>query len=148
MVDNGALFAVAIPEINGQEGCRLLAYQDQFGVWTVGWGDTGPGIVAGTRWTQAQANDALLARLNGFCAQLDAGIPWWRGLGLPRQAVLLSMIYQMGDAGLMAFHRTLTAVEDGQYVQASEFMLQSAWANQTPTRAKALSQQMATGAIQ
>ncbi len=42
------------------ESCRLTAYQDQGGVWTIGWGHTGPEVVEGLVWTQAQA-DAQLA---------------------------------------------------------------------------------------
>lgn len=46
------------------EGCKLTAYQDTRGIWTVGYGCTGSGIVAGTVWTQAQADEALEHRLN------------------------------------------------------------------------------------
>jgi lysozyme len=41
------------------EGLRLEAYQDSAGVWTIGYGHTGPEIRAGQRITEAQA-DALL----------------------------------------------------------------------------------------
>ena len=33
------------------EGCRLKAYLCPAGVWTIGWGSTGPGIVKGVVWT-------------------------------------------------------------------------------------------------
>lgn len=42
------------------EGCRLTAYQDQNGIWTIGYGHTGPEVVEGLVWTQEQA-DAQLA---------------------------------------------------------------------------------------
>lgn len=42
------------------EGCRLEAYRDQGGVWTIGYGHTGPDVVQGLRWTQAQADAQLL----------------------------------------------------------------------------------------
>lgn len=42
------------------EQCRLTAYQDERGVWTIGWGHTGPEVVEGLTWSQAQA-DAQLA---------------------------------------------------------------------------------------
>lgn len=41
------------------EGCRLTAYQDQAGVWTIGYGHTGPEVVEGLVWTQDQADAAL-----------------------------------------------------------------------------------------
>jgi lysozyme len=43
------------------EGCRLTAYQDQVGVWTIGYGHTGPEICAGMAITLEQA-EALLAK--------------------------------------------------------------------------------------
>ncbi len=41
------------------EGCQLSAYADQGGVWTIGYGHTGPGVHAGLTITQQQA-DAFL----------------------------------------------------------------------------------------
>lgn len=43
-------------QIQGYEDCKLVAYQDVGGVWTIGRGATGPGIVRGTVWTQEQAD--------------------------------------------------------------------------------------------
>ena len=42
------------------ESCRLTAYPDLKGIWTIGWGHTGPEVVPGLVWTQAQADAALL----------------------------------------------------------------------------------------
>lgn len=53
----------AIDFIKTAEGCRLEAYQDQGGVWTIGYGHTGPEVVAGLVWTQQQAEDALAVDL-------------------------------------------------------------------------------------
>lgn len=41
------------------EGLRLHAYQDSGGVWTIGWGHTGPDVHEGLVWTRAQALAAL-----------------------------------------------------------------------------------------
>lgn len=38
------------------ESCKLTAYRDQRGIWTCGWGATGPDISARTHWTQEQAD--------------------------------------------------------------------------------------------
>jgi lysozyme len=40
------------------EGCRLVAYQDVAGVWTIGWGHTGKDVYEGLVWTQQQADEA------------------------------------------------------------------------------------------
>jgi lysozyme len=43
------------------EGFRLTAYQDQVGVWTIGYGHTGPDVTPGQTITMAEAQ-ALLAQ--------------------------------------------------------------------------------------
>ncbi|OQS42352.1 lysozyme [Chromobacterium haemolyticum] len=53
--------ANGIKLIQGFEGLSLKAYQDSVGVWTIGYGHTGPEVTLGLVITQAQA-DALLAR--------------------------------------------------------------------------------------
>jgi lysozyme len=46
------------------EQCRLMAYRDQGGVWTIGWGHTGPEVEQGLTWTQQQADTALVDDVN------------------------------------------------------------------------------------
>lgn len=59
----------------GFESCRLVAYQDVRGIWTIGWGHTGPEVVEGLVWTQEQADAQLEkdmayaeCRVNGLLA--------------------------------------------------------------------------------
>jgi lysozyme len=47
----------------GFEGLRLAAYQDVAGVWTVGYGHTGPDVGAGLTITEEEAETMLLADL-------------------------------------------------------------------------------------
>ena len=51
---------IALPLIKEFEGCKLKAYRDQRGIWTCGWGATGPEITAKTTWTQEQADARLV----------------------------------------------------------------------------------------
>jgi lysozyme len=53
----------AIDLIKHFEGCKLKAYQDEGGVWTIGWGCTGPSITESTEWTQRFADDELERRV-------------------------------------------------------------------------------------
>lgn len=48
------------------EGCRLIAYLCPAGVWTIGWGATGPEVKPGTAWTQPQADARLEADAERF----------------------------------------------------------------------------------
>jgi lysozyme len=45
------------------ESCRLTAYPDIKGIWTIGWGHTGPEVVEGLVWTQDQADSQLVIDL-------------------------------------------------------------------------------------
>lgn len=45
------------------EGLRLEAYQDSGGVWTVGYGHTGPALLAGMKISEADAEAMLMADL-------------------------------------------------------------------------------------
>ena len=89
------------------EGLRLTAYQDMVGVWTIGYGHTGPDVKAGLTITQQQAEQLLindLARFNnGVNAlvtvkinqnQFDALISFSYNLGLGslQQSTLLRLL--------------------------------------------------------
>lgn len=58
--------AHAMALIRRWEGCRLVAYKCPAGIWTIGWGSTGPGITEGVRWTQAQADERLARDVEKF----------------------------------------------------------------------------------
>lgn len=62
-----------------------------------------------------------------------------------REAVLLSMAYQMGVDGLDGFKGTLSSIAAGRWDEAYTGMLNSRWAKQTPARAKRHAEQMRTG---
>lgn len=62
-----------------------------------------------------------------------------------RTAVLVSMAYQMGVAGLAQFKNTLYLVETKQFEEAAKAMLDSKWTRQTPNRAKRHAEQMRSG---
>jgi lysozyme len=50
------------------EGCNLTAYQDQVGVWTIGYGHTGQDVVSGLTITQDQAQDLLAQDVSSAAA--------------------------------------------------------------------------------
>jgi lysozyme len=136
-------------DIARDEGCRLCAYQDTLGVWTVGYGHAH--VPPGTVWTQAQADDQLAADIARAAGLLDAHIPWWRGLADPRQDVLANMTFNLGwlsrdgRRGLGAFHTTLALIKAGDYAAAAAHMLSLPWAHQVGARAARLSAQMRSG---
>jgi lysozyme len=48
------------------EGCRLTAYRDAVGVWTIGWGQTGDWIHSGLEISQGRADELLAESLAKF----------------------------------------------------------------------------------
>ena len=69
---------------------------------------------------------------------LDAHIPWWRSLSLPRQNVLLNMCFNMwgnGTNGLSAFRNMLAAARAGRHDDVPGHMQASRWFGQVGNRA-------------
>jgi lysozyme len=60
-VNNYTYSATGLSLTERFEGCKLTAYQDQAGVWTIGYGHTGPDVAEGLSITSEQA-EALLAK--------------------------------------------------------------------------------------
>lgn len=121
------------------EGCRLEAYQDTLGVWTIGYGCTGPEIVAGLVWNQEQADSQFQYRY----AQAVAGAiqhfgnpPWFHALNEVRQAACIDMVYQLGPRGFGEFEQMLSALHCQEWQEAHDTCLQSLYAEQTPARAR------------
>lgn len=96
-----AIAALATPLIKIEEGCRLTAYLDVGGVWTIGYGCTGPEITRGTIWTQDKADSELARRLAGeFVPALLAAL----GKPLPDAAcaALICMLWNVGAGAVKA----------------------------------------------
>jgi len=51
---------IALDFIKAAEGCKLKAYLDEGGIWTVGYGQTGRHVTKDTVWTQEQADESLV----------------------------------------------------------------------------------------
>jgi lysozyme len=58
----------------GFEGLRLTAYQDVVGVWTVGYGHTGPALLAGMTISEADADALLRADLADAVACVNRAV--------------------------------------------------------------------------
>ena len=134
-------------QLRRDEGEVLTAYQDHLGFWTLGVGRLidkrkGGGITADES-AYLLSND-----IDKREAELLRRAPWMANLDPVRFGALLNMAFQMGVDGLLGFRNTLAMVRDGDYDGAASNMLHSKWAEQTPDRAKRISDQMKTGAWQ
>lgn len=64
-----------------------------------------------------------------------AAFSWFAGLTSARQAVIVSMLYQLGLGGFKKFARMQIALMAGDYDQAALQMTRSKWATQVGMRA-------------
>lgn len=76
---------------------------------------------------------------------LTKNLPGWETLSQARQMVLVSMVFQMGWAGVSRFAKFLGAVRRNDFEDAAREMLDSAWHAQTPARAERLAKMMREG---
>ena len=134
-----------IAALKQDEGLRLTAYLDTVGVWTIGYGHTGPEVKRGLVWTAEKAEQVFIEDIKSHNAKLYARAPWIRQLDPVRRRVLENMAFNLGIDGLLGFKNTLKAVQDGRYDDAANGMLASLWAKQVKGRAVRLAQEMRTG---
>ena len=63
---------------------------------------------------------------------------WFDELHPVRQDVLVSMVFQLGEAGTRQFTQTLMDMSMGNFMRAADRIRKSKWASQTPGRVERL----------
>jgi lysozyme len=81
------------------EGCRLMPYLCSAGVWTCGWGSTGPDVFPGRPWTQAYADHRLDLDAVRFARGTRALCPYLTGDAL---CAIADFSYNLGLGRLQA----------------------------------------------
>jgi lysozyme len=122
-----------------EEGRRHVAYWDTANPRnaTNGIGHKDNSMVVGvTTWTDNQIDVMFAADYAKAASGIAAGFPQFRSLDVVRQAVLISMSFQMGVAGVLEFHHTLAAIAAQRWDQAAIGIHDSEWYTQTPARAE------------
>lgn len=125
------------------EGVRKYAYRDSLGYWTIGVGrliDKAKGGGLSDEEIEFLLNNDIEDKMT----ELNKALPWLSNLSEARQGVLLNMSFQLGINGILNFKNTLSLIKQGLYKEASDNMLKSLWAKQTPERAARLAKQMST----
>lgn len=123
------------------EGRRLKPYVCTAGKLTIGFGrnldDVGISI--------DEAEFMLDNDIKRTLAECRSNFTWFNGLSENRQAVVASMVFNMGLARFKVFARTIAHIEAGYYEDAAREMLDSKWASQVGHRAVELAQLMREG---
>lgn len=124
-----------LADLRRDEGWSASAYQDHLGFWTIGYGflidDRKGGFLPrqiGEAWLKyaAEARWEALVRARAWIEDQPEDV----------QIALANMAYQMGVNGVLKFKKMLDALAIGDRQTAAIEALDSAWAQQTPERAK------------
>lgn len=88
---------IAMTFVASKEALRLDAYQDSVGVWTIGYGHTGPEVTSGLATTEAAARAWLRSDLETAAGRLEARIgAVVSELTDNQYAALLSFVFNLG----------------------------------------------------
>jgi lysozyme len=81
--------------IQSFESCRLIAYLDTRGIWTIGWGHTGHEVKEGLSWTQEQADQ----QLNTDIGEVDLALQCGLGVDVNQNQwdALTSFVFNVGS---------------------------------------------------
>lgn len=110
----------AIDLIKKFEGRCLKAYKCPAGVWTIGYGQTGPDIVEGVQWTIWQAEEALKTVLAKFAAAVDRLVTV--ELTDNQRAALICLTYNIGEGNFKS-STLLKVLNRGKYTEAANEFL-------------------------
>lgn len=129
--------------IKEHEGIVPHAYTDSRGYLTIGVGRLIDEKLGGK--LSDDEIDYLLANDLNRCVEEAATYPWYAGMNEARQAVIISMLFNLGKPNFDKFQNMQAALLVGDYGLASREMLNSRWANQVGKRANELSEMMESG---
>lgn len=133
--------------LSRDEGRVAYAYQDKEGWWTIGVGHL-IDKKKGGRLPESIIDALLDYDIAEKSKQLFARFPWAKNLNEARQAVLISMTFQLGVGDLAQFKRGLAAMEAGQWDKAAvEFLDSKVAKEQAPERWKRFAQQIRLGSF-
>lgn len=121
-------------KLEHDEDRRTKPYTDSVGKTTIGVGHnlTDKGL------PETIVDELLTLDIDEAIADLNANLPWWSEMSERRQMVLANMCFNMGIKTLLGFHRTLAAMQNGEYEAAADGMVASAWAREVGPRATRL----------
>ena len=130
--------------IKEHEGFRDQVYKDSLGFATIGYGHLvlpNDPYEEGVTYSKEDLEKVFDGDFDTACSNANQLI---KDLPLHHQAkcVLIEMVFQLGIGGVSKFKNMWKALGEGDYQTASEEMLDSRWAKQTPKRATDLSNVM------
>jgi lysozyme len=128
-------------QLETHEGRRAKPYLDSLGKWTIGIGHN----LSDNGLPNEIIDELYMKDINDAISDLNARLPWWKGLDDVRSRALVDMAFQLGIGKLLGFARALAAIKAGEWETAGDELLESTWAKQTPVRAREIAEMIRTG---
>ena len=127
-----------IDSIKKNEGYVGVVYKDSLGIDTIGYG-----FAIKDLELDVDVCDIILERkLKALNDMVQVKFNWYIYMPQEIKDVVTEMCYQLGVGGFSKFKKTIAYLQNKQFRDASEEMLDSLWAKQTPNRAKELSKKV------
>ena len=124
-----------LESIKKHEGFVEHVYQDSLGIDTIGYGFAIKDLIL----DEDIAEDILMRKLEKLKRNANSRFQWLEDMPQEVQAVVLNMCYQLGVTGVSKFRKAISALQERDWSEAADEMLDRLWARQTPNRAKELS---------
>jgi len=124
-----------LESIKRHEGFVEHVYDDSLGIPTIGYGFAIKDLIL----DEDIAEEILIRKLERLKRNANSRFKWLEDMPVVIQEVILNMCYQLGVTGVSKFRRAISALQEGDWDEAANEMLDSLWARQTPNRATELS---------
>ena len=125
-----------IEQLKIHEGYKPTVYKCTAGVDTIGVGFA----IKDLHLSEEVCDLILKEKLEVLEERFENKFDWFAESPVEVRNVMLNMAYQLGFSGFCKFKKTIALVEEREWEKASEEMLDSKWAKQTPNRANELSE--------
>jgi len=129
-----------IKQLKKHEGVELKPYKCTSNKLTIGIGRN----LEDVGISEHEAEFLLMNDLDTYMTAAKT-YDWYAGLNDARKAVIVNMLFNMGQTNFNKFLKMKQALDVGDYAEAAKQMLDSRWAKQVKGRSAELSKQMETG---
>lgn len=127
-----------IESIKKHEGYVGVVYKDSLNVDTIGYGFA----IKDLELDRDICDIILERKIKDLHDRVKNKFKWYGYMPQEIKDVVMEMCYQLGVGGFSKFKKTISFLQNKQFKDASEEMLDSLWAKQTPNRAKELSKRV------
>tara|TARA_R100000406_G_C3061672_1_gene111572 strand:+ start:166 stop:612 length:447 start_codon:yes stop_codon:yes gene_type:complete len=135
-------------EIENDEGCKYEVYLDHLGLPTCGIGhlikedDPEHGLEVGTKIDEERVNELFETDIKVTIDECKLIYNDFDDLPEEAQYIIANMMFNMGRPRLSRFHKMKQAVDNRDWKEAANQMIDSRWYKQVPNRANRLVNRM------